>query len=782
MRKITLFLTFFILFLLNNIVFAQKNYVINGYVLDSLSGEALIGANIFNAEKSRVVNTNEFGFFSINGKENDIINIEISYVGYKKVRQRLLIQKDTTINIQLHLLQSLNTVEVTAKHREVESGVVNLPISKLKAIPSIAGEADVIKALAFLPGVSLGTEGSANLHVRGGSPDQNLLLLDGATVYNTSHLFGFLSVFNPNALKSLSFYKGNFPAKYGGRLSSVIDIAMKDGNNKNRESEYSIGMISSSFTTEGYIKKEKSSYLLAGRTAYLGLLSLPNYYLYNKGTRNRYVNYNMYDLNGKVNFELSKKDKLFISFYTGQDFFVNKNREQKNQEGTLGLDWGNKTGTVRYTRILKPNLFFHSMANYNQFQYNLENAARDSINGNIVFSNTSSVRDILFKNSFDWQLEKHFINMGTEIGLHEFRPNIVNVRTLAQGIDSTLTGFANRHKPNSFAAYIDDEFKINRWNVRLGVRTVLYQLGKKSYLSVEPRAVFGYQFENKSKLELSYNRMQQPIHLLSTTSASTFGNDIWVPAIDNVKPQVAHQIALGYTTSIGKSIDIQADIFYKRLKNQIDYRQGINFLQDSKLPWDKLIEKNGIGQAAGFELYVSKETERRSIALSYTLSASYRKFDNINSGDWYPHRYDKRHSLNLIGEEKLNDRWKLNWNIVMSTGNAVTLPEAVHYDLETETISEVYTRRNNFRMPFYNRADLGFTYAYQTRKNRDAKWIFSVYNAYAYPNAFALEYFNGAIRQDSNDIFSPVVGRDGKAYRYSIFRFIPGVSYSIKLK
>jgi hypothetical protein len=275
--------------------------------------------------------------------------------------------------------------------------------------------------------------------------------------------------------------------------------------------------------------------------------------------------------------------------------------------------------------------------------------------------------------------------------------------------------------------------------------------------------------------------MQQPIHLLTTTSASTFGNDIWVPAIENVKPQIAHQIAVGYSTSIGKEITIQADVFYKKLKNQIDYRQGINFLQDSKLPWNQLIEKNGIGQAAGLELYVSKENAKRNIALSYTLAASYRKFDNINAGEWFPHRYDRRHTLNLIGEEKLSSKWRLNWNFVLTTGNSVTLPETVHFDLDQQNVSEIYTKRNNFRMPLYNRTDLGFTYEYKTRKQRAAKWNFSVYNAYAYPNAFALEYGAKPIRE-SADLFSPIVGRDGGAHRYSIFRFIPGVSYSIKLR
>ncbi len=756
-----------------------QNFKVSGYVLDSTSNEVLGYANICHISTQKCSDSNDFGYYSLNELRGNTM-IEVSYLGYFLKKMTIEITKDTIIDFKLIPLgQQLQEVQVTDYHKIVNHGVVALPIEKLKSIPSIAGEADVIKALAFLPGVQAGVEGTTGLYVRGGTPDQNLVLLDGATVYNTSHLFGFLSVFNPNVLKSLTFYKGNFPARYGGRLSSIIDISMREGNNKKKESEFSIGTISTNFSTEGPIVKNKSSYIFSGRTAYLGLLALPSYIAYKNGNKDDYQNFLMYDFNGKVNFELSKKDKIFMSIYTGRDRWNYKENSSSQVANNL-LSWGNTTGTIRHTKIIKPNLFLSTMLNFNSFDYSsfIENQDT-STKTSILYSSVSSVKDGLLKVNLDWQQNKQFLKFGFEFGRHQFNPQLTSIKIEAQAQDSTVQKANQIQQPKSFSFYIDDEIQFNpSFRAKIGFRFASYLVEKRAFNSFEPRIALNYRFNTTSSIELAYAKMQQPIHLLSNSNIG-FANDIWVPATQKTVPQQGQQISLGYSFGL-KSIDaaFQIDLFYKSMKNQIDYRQGINFFFDIKDGWENLVEKNGIGRAAGIEMLVQKQEDNRNFIFSYTFSYSYRKFTNINKGKWYPQRYDRRHNLSVLYEQELaNPKWKFFSNFVFMTGNAVTLPTAAHYDLFFEEIREVYETRNNKRMPIYNRFDVGLTKSYKTKRNRDAKLSFNIYNIYAYPNAMALNYVSHTTSLNGSSYsFNPQI------YKVSLFRFIPGFSYNLKLK
>ena len=777
MKKIVFFIFHFTFLSLN---MQSQNIKWSGYILDALSNETLPMANVCVVSASTQCNySNDFGYFSMNLPRQKDIDVEISYMGYQKMKISCRPNRDSFFNIKLlPEANSLGEVEVREKNSILSHGVVSLPIEKLKSIPMMAGEPDVIKALAFLPGVQSGVEGTTGLYVRGGTSDQNLVLLDGSTVYNTSHLFGFLSVFNPNALKSLNFYKGNFPARFGGRLSSVIDITMKEGNSQKKEREVSIGTISSSFLIEGPIKNNKSSYILSARTAYLGLLALPSYLLYKSNKKDTYQNFLMYDFNAKTNFQISPKDKIFISAYAGNDYWIN-NEKTRKQSSMNKLNWGNKTAAVRYTRIVKPNLFFNAMANYNEFSYISDINSRDSTNDiNVFFNSTSSVKDATVKFNLDWQQNTHFVRTGLEIAAHQFKPQFTTIQSKSEAFDSTIRSLNTKQFPTSFAYYVDDEIQLNsKIKCNIGLRYAIYNTQGTNFNSFEPRLSINYRFNLLSNIEFSFVKMQQPIHLLSN---SNFGlaNDIWVPATKNTPPQQGRQFSLGYSYDFKRiNTTVQTDIFYKRMNNQIDYRQGVNFFYDAKEGWEKLIEKNGIGRAYGIEFLIQRELEDRNFIISYTLSYNYRKFSKINQGEWYPQKYDRRHNLSVLYEKQLaNKKWKFFSNFVFMTGNAVTLPNVAHYDLFFEEVKEVYEARNNKRMPIYNRLDIGFTKSYKTKKNNDAKLSFNIYNTYAYPNAVALNYTSHTTYSGNNIPYS----FNPKIYKVSLFRFIPGINYSIK--
>ena len=780
---IRLNLSLILIHIICSVTSAQKSQIF-GKIIDYQTGETLIGANVFYKKGSYGVSSNEYGFYSISVPTGQA-ELEVSYVGYQKKQISIDLSRDTLLDIYISSSIELNTVEVVEKKNDrVEHGVISLPIEKLKSIPMMGGEADILKALSFTPGVAVGSEGTNALYVRGGTPDQNLILLDGATVYNASHLFGFLSTFNPYALKSLSLIKGGFPARYGGRLSSIIDVTMKEGNNQKKEGEFSVGVINSSINFEGPIKKGISSYMLSGRSAYLGLLAYPTRWLYNSKKTDSYTNFLMYDLNGKINFKLTNKTHLYFSAYTGNDIWTTA---QKLQGATYINDykWGNQTATVRLAHTFKPNLFATVMLNYNRFNYQLSNKGKGDENlGDFDLTNTSNVRDLSNKVNFDWSANSYNqVRLGWELTAQKFSPNFIT-KQVKENIDTTYLSKNITQSPNILAAYIEDNIKIsNSIALNVGFRYAQYRINKKSYSSPEPRLSFQAIPTEGITIQVSYTRMKQFIHLLSTSGAGV-SNDIWVPATDKALPSTADQVAFSFSKNWKKQkVDIQIEAFYKKMDNQIEYRSGTDFFFSNSGSWENVIERNGLGRSYGGEIFLRKEAEKWSGWLSYTLAWSERQFTNINNNEWYPMRYDRRHNVALVAEWKINKKWSLASNFVFTTGNAITLPSTSHETLIFPGYRQIYTQRNNARMPNYNRMDLSVKKSYINRKGREASWTFSAYNLYAYPNTYSIEYSGGLSFYEKDNKGNLIyIGVAPKLVKQTLFRFFPGINYSLKLQ
>ncbi len=758
-----------------------QNVRIFGKIKDKATGETLIGANIVNLSTKDGATSNEYGFYSLSVPKSTV-DLAISYVGYQKLQRSFVVSRDTNMDISLTSSLELETVEITEKKSDrIEHGVVNLPIERLKSIPMLGGEADVLKALALTPGVATGTEGTNALYVRGGTPDQNLILLDGATVYNTSHLFGFMSTFNPYALKNLTLYKGGFPARYGGRLSSVIDVTMREGNTHEKSGDITVGLINSGLNLEGPIKNGQSSYMISGRTAYLGVITLPFRWAFNAGQIDHFNNVFIYDLNGKINFKLDDKSQLYLSAYSSRDEFTNADRLVKNIYRTY-FDWGNKTATARYARTLSPKVFMNVMLNYNDFNYNVTNTGEGATEADAYHvENQSAVRDISNKFNIDWAVNsRNQVRVGWEVTAHNFKPNFIRSQ-IKNGDTVNITSNLSQNAV-SYGVYVEDNIRLNRFlNTNIGLRGAQYFYNSTPYNSIEPRLSLQARITEGATIEASYTRMKQFIHLL-TTSGSGISNDIWVPATNLAPPQSAEQVALSFSKNWKKAkTELQLETFYKRMDNQIDFRTGTNFFFSNTSGWESVIEKNGLGRAYGFEVFLRKEAPKWSGWLSYTLAWSERKFDNINNGAWYPQRYDRRHNLALVGEYKINNSWTVSANFILSTGHAVTLPDVIYKGLSDVLYNDItsgepqYLKRNNQRMPLYNRLDVSFKKDVLTRNDRNASWIFSLYNVYGYPNAFSVEYFPYPM-----PIENPTY-RLGSLDKNTLLRFIPGVSYNLKL-
>lgn len=764
----------FISLLFVSYLFSQ-NIKIFGYVKDSVSGETLIGANVFLPKDKKGSVTNNFGYFSMEAQAGSSIKIEISYVGYTTHHIDTYSLQDTSFNIFLSPT-TLKEIEIKEnKNNIVRHGEITIPIEKLKAIPSLAGEPDIIKALTLLPGIAAGVEGTTGLYIRGGTPDQNLILLDGATVYNAAHLFGFLSVFNPAAIKSISVFKGGFPARYGGRLSSVLDITMKEGNNKKKNTELSIGTLTSSFLKEGPIQKERSSYMVSARASYSSILTLPSVLVYAHQTN--FFDFLMYDFNAKANFELSSHEKLFLSGYFGNDFYETGDKTG-GTDARASLGWSNQTASLRYTNIIHPNLFANVLVNYNRYNYYQTSTYQDDsvTYKRLEFNKTSSLQDWATKISFDYNTGKHAIKFGTEIGLHQFQPD--KLHEIIRQLDVTTHDNPDTmYHAQSASLFIEDNIALSqKLNVNFGLRWSNYFINQRHYNLLEPRLTASYTINENNIIEASATRMGQYIHLLTASTTSSAPNDIWVPATERVPLETAWQTAVSYTRKFTDSDwSIQIETFYKRMEGLIDYKGGQNIFSFDK-NWQDLIEKNGIGKAYGAEFFIKKEGIKQSGWISYTLAWSERKFDNINNGNWYPQHYDRRHNFNIVYENKFSRKWTFNANFVFQTGYAISLPDVIYYN-DNGLRTAFYSSKNNARAPIYNRLDISFTKAYKNKKGRDAKWVFSLYNVYGYPNPFAVTYSIGGYL---NDNAGSQIGYRGRIETITPFKFIPGINWSVK--
>lgn len=791
MRRILLT---FLALLVSAAVFCQNKYTINGYIKDSSNGEALIGATVYVKEISNGVTTNVYGFYSIT-LEPGTYTVQFSYVGYSTQLQTVSLQQNLQLNVDLEI-ESETLEEIVIEGELEQANVENtemstnkLDIRTILKVPTLLGEADVFRSILLLPGVTTVGEGASGFNVRGGSVGQNLVLLDEAPVYNSSHLFGFFSVFNPDAVKDTKLYKGAIPSRYGGRLSSILDVRMKEGNSKKFEGNGGIGSIFSRLAVEAPIVKDKSSFIVAGRRSYLDILARPFVPLLEDGGKLYF-----YDLTLKTNYTFNRKNKLYASGYFGRDvFFFDKQQ---------GFSWGNTTGTVRWNHLYNERLFSNVTFVYSNYDYQLQFGDDDLDK----FNWNSSISNFILKPQFTYFIDSNNeLDFGGEAIYYSFTPaNAVGVSN-GNAIDVSLDEKYNLEA----AVYVGNRQKINHWlSLEYGLRYSHFQLfgpgnvyryndtipgfrrypisaenvGKGEsivdYGNFEPRASFRVQLSPKSSLKGSYNRMVQYLHLISNTAASN-PLDVWTPSSREIKPELADQFTLGYFRDLGpgKEYELSLETYYRTAQNQVDYIDGADILINEFLEGDLL---SGKGRAYGLEAYLQKKTGKLTGWLSYTLARTESKVNGINNHDWYPTRYDQTHNLKIAGFYDVSERVSLSSNFVFVTGSPSTFPTSRYVMQDLLIPYNANNSRNNVRLPTYHRLDVSCTLqGKKTRKGRNRKiednWVFSIYNLYARKNPFSI-YFSQRDQRvvDNNPI-------DSKAVQFSIIgSLIPAVSYNFK--
>ena len=773
---------YFIIFFANiffSAIYAQ-NITVSGYITDE-NGETLIGSTVYHSKSGRGIQANTYGFYSIT-LPKDLTILTYSMVGFEAQTIELTLFQDTSLNIQLKPI-IFQAVEIRANRRPSEQNIstVSLPIEQIKNIPAIGGEVDIIKALGMTPGVSNGTEGSAGLYVRGGTPDQDLILLDEAVVYNPNHLFGFVSVFNPDAVKNVDLIKGGFPARYGGRLSSVLDIKMREGNFKKKKTDIGIGLLASRITLERPLIPNRLSIIFSARSSYLGVILLPfwlNYKLSSKDAK--YMNYFMYDANCKLNYKIDSKSQVFLSIYHGKDFLNSFDRLKDFSEDKIKLNWGNTTATLRYNKEVTQKFFWKNMLLFTRFHYNT-NIFNNliSIQKKYEINSFSGLNDYTLRSAFDYiPNTRHYIRGGIEITSHQFTPqynyNLSN--------DTSIQNRSNRDEFQAFesALYGEDEWQItNKLKAHVGLRFNQYRLVGKKYYSVEPRATLLYSIGAALTLKAAYSRMRQNVYLL-TNNGIGFQNDIWVPSTDKISPQQSEQYAVGISKYISEQdIEISAEVYTKSMKNLIDYKEGANIIVNLE-NWQAAVEQNGVGWSRGLEVFLHKKSGRMNGFVSYTLAKTERQFENINFGEKYAFRYDSRHNFAATANYQVNKKWNISGTWVFKSGEPITLPTSVidaatlGRDIFSAPELPIYFRRNSYRLPAYHRADIGFNKKTLTKKGFVKTWNFGIYNLYNRRNILYVEIVTQRDFTGLNTFTYKQVLR-----AKSLFPIIPSVSYSL---
>jgi len=758
---------------------AQKN-TISGYINDE-NGEALIGATVYETTTLTGTTTNQYGFFSL-ALPSGTRQLKIAYIGFESRDLQISLSRDTTLNIRLleEVYQQQEIVIIASDDEpaseRVQLGSVKLTPAQIKKIPSITGEPDVLKALSMTPGVSNGREGAAGLYVRGGTPDQNLILLDEAVVYNPNHLFGLLSVFNPDAIKSIELTKGGFPARYGGRLSSVLDIATREGNTEKLRGNFGLGITSSRFSLDGPIKKDKTSFMFSGRSAYLDVISFPLYLLYKSGSAEQYFSYTMYDVNTKLSHKFSDKNRLIVSFYTGKDNYRGADKSSVSEESKFALVWGNTTATIRNTTILSPKLFWKNMLIYSKFAYQLKASTEERITIPIrsEFKSLSGLNDYTFKSAFDYiPSPNHYIKFGVEATRHLFAPQ---TNELTSTDTSEIAVFENIESIPAVetAIFVEDEWRITKhFKANIGLRHSSFTVNEKIYASFEPRLSLLFNFPKNYALKAAYSSTQQYLHLLTNTGAG-LQNDIWVPTTERITPQQAVQYSMALVRSLPQySTDISIEGYYKKSKQLIDFKEGVSLQLNADQNWQDLIETDGEGTSYGVELQTQKNKGKLTGILAYTLSWHTRQFERINNGEKYPFQYDNRHSFSVTANYILSKHWDVSGTWVYRSGNPISLPVAAYDTPSGEQSIPAFVDRNNFRLPDYHRADIAFNHTKATKRQRERTWTMGIYNLYYRRNIYYARLINKYIYEDGANYFEPQL----KAF--SLLPIVPSVSYSL---
>ena len=761
-----------ILLLTCHYIHAQDKITISGYVRDKSSGENLTGAAVSVVETKNGAITNDFGFYSITLPAG-YYHLKISYIGFVAEKDSLKLTKNIRKD---YLLSSsdkqLNEVTVNANsgRQQVEKtqmGKIEVSMEDVKKLPVLFGEVDILKTLQLLPGVQGGSEGTTGFYVRGGGPDQNLILLDGATVYNASHLFGFFSVFNGDAVKNFELYKGGYPANYGGRLSSVIDVNLKEGNSNTFSTEGGIGLISSRLLFQGPLIKNKCSFIISARRTYVDLFTKA----YNKSqasdpTYNPIPDYYFYDLNAKINYTIDSSNRLYLSGYFGRDVF-GYNRSPFN----FSFDWGNATGTARWNHLFGPKLFLNSTATYTNYQYTIGSTADI-----FSFSVGSSIQDWALKEEFDYSPNvAHAIKFGGDFTYHTFGVG----RFQLNSSDNSL----NFHNNNTLfgadeAIYASDDWQVSELlKINYGGRLSAFNYKGSNSVNPEPRVAARYKLGDVTSWKLSYTRMSQYVHLVSNSGAS-LPTDVWYPTTSIVKPQKADQIATGFTTLIfGDKITITDEVYYKWLYNQVDFKDGAQLFLNPNLEQEFIFGK---GWSYGNELLIQKSEGRLTGWIGYTLAWSYRHFDSLLAPyQTIKPKYDVRNDIKVVGIYEINKRLSFSMSFIYNTGTLTTMPigyAAVQgIDYSRNNIVPVYQERDNYRMPYYMRLDLGLVWKFHPKWG-SSDLSFSIYNALNRRNPYFI-YIATTYDKQPGGLTLPA---QNTGQLVSLFPIIPSVTYNFK--
>jgi len=763
-----------IIFFSIQIASAQNKYNLSGTIRDANTGETLIGATVRLSGKSNIAtSTNNYGYYALTQPEGEY-NVVISYAGYVSAIKTINLNKDTKLNEELKTANDLAEVTVSATNRKNENvksaqmGLERIDMKSLNSIPVLLGEKDILKTIQLLPGVKSGGEGNTGFYVRGGAADQNLIILDEAVVYNSSHLLGFFSTFNADAIKDVSLYKGGMPAQYGGRLSSVLDVKMDDGNNKEFKFQGGIGLIASRLKAEGPIVKDKGSFMVSFRRTYIDLFL--------RASPDSSVNgstLNFYDINAKANYKINDRNTIYLSGYFGKDNIGVKDLFENN--------WGNVTTTLRLNHIFSDKLFSNTSLIYNNYNYTVR-----LLNDVTNFKATSLVRDFNLKQDFQYFSNKHILRFGLNATHHRISP--IDISSSEESQVNSLT--QEKRYGLETAAYLSDEWAATeKLNFLYGVRLAAFSLigpgnfstydatgnilttekiesGKfyKNYLNLEPRFSVSYMFNEQNSIKASYNRNTQNIHIL-TNATSSSPTDQYVLSSNNIKPEIADQLALGYFKNLQENnYEFSGEVYYKWLQNQIEYKNAAQLLANTNVESELLY---GSGRAYGLELFFKKKFGKLNGWVGYTLSKTERKFAQLNNGNYFPARQDRTHDVSVVGIYNMNKRWTFSSSFIYSTGNAVTFP-AGKYSIGGQT-AYYYTERNAGRMPYNMRLDVSATLEPRKRGKYESSWNFGIYNLLARKNPYSIEFKTDPINTSKTI-----------AEQTSLFGLIPSVTWNFK--
>lgn len=753
----------------STVLFAQKKFTVSGTIKEASTGETMIGVTVGVKELPATgASCNNYGFYSLTLPEGNY-RLVFSSVGFKT--DTISISLKENIKLDRNLVSADNKLQEVVisgntkgnSIKKANIGLEKVDIKEIEKLPVIFGEKDVLKTIQLMPGVKSAGEGNSGFFVRGGSTDQNLILLDESPVYNASHLFGFFSTFNSDALKDVTIIKGNSPAQYGGRLSSVLDVVMKEGNNQKYSISGGLGLISSRVSVEGPIQKGKSSFIVSGRRTYADLFLRAS-----EDFKDNSLYF--YDLNAKGNIWINESNRIFISGYFGRDVL--------GLGDVFGTNWGNGTGTIRWNSLISPKLFSNTSLIYSNYNYNI-----NLNSGGADFNVNSEIRDWNLKQDFEYSLNnKHKFRFGFNSIYHTITPSrfegdavVQDRKTSRYGLENAIY-FNNTNqifenltidyglRLSSYSIIGDDTYNVYDNGVLIDQIELAKGEFGKTYFNFEPRFQFSYMLSNHNSIKFGYARNTQHLHLL-TNSTSSSPTDQWIGNSYNLKPEISDQASLGYFHNFNNSkYQISIEGYYKYLKNQVDYKNGADLISVEDVESQLLF---GNGQAYGAEFMLKKTTGKLTGWIGYTLSRAEKKIDGINSGQWYAARQDRTHDLSVVTMYELNKRWSLSGVFVYNTGNAVTFPSG-KYSVEGNS-TFYYTERNGYRMPAYHRLDFGATYTKPHKGRYESSWNFSIYNAYGRQNAYTITF------EDHPD--DPTRTR---ALQTSLFSWVPSVTYNFK--